>query len=428
MAPGCTGPDQAKAWLESEFLESRIKVLVATTALGMGFDKPDLGFVVHYQSPGSVIAYYQQVGRAGRAIPSANAVLLSGPEDERILAYFRDSAFPTQKELDAILAALAMAPEGGLDVKHLASTLNLSLRQIERALKFMSVENPAPVILFNTRWSRTSVSWVLDRERVEWLTRQRELEYAQMQEYMRTPECRMVFLGRALDDPHMQPCGRCDNCTGRKEVAGEVPQELVALAARRSRQSEEPITCLKQVPAGTFPDRPKLHNIPKELQPREGRVLSRWQDGGWGDWVADDKQSGHFRDELVDAVAEMIQTRWKPNPAPCWVTCVPSSRHPALVPDFARRLAYRLGLEFRDSVRKVQEHEPQKLQRNRVHQLRNLIGVFKVLKSVLPGPVLLVDDMVDSTATFAVVAKQLSLAGGGPVYPVALASTRMRAE
>jgi ATP-dependent DNA helicase RecQ len=84
--------------LETSLLKNKIKALVATTALGMGFDKPDLGFVIHYQMPGSVIAYYQQVGRAGRALKAAYGVLLSGAEEDEITDYFINTAFPTREK------------------------------------------------------------------------------------------------------------------------------------------------------------------------------------------------------------------------------------------------------------------------------------------------------------------------------------------
>jgi ATP-dependent DNA helicase RecQ len=151
--------------------------------------------------------------------------------------------------------------------------------------------------------------------------------------------------------------------------------------------------------------------------------LSRWRDAGWGQLVAEDKHAGHFRDELVEAVAELVRDRWRPRPSPAWVTCVPSRQHRDLVPDFARRLAAQLRLPFVGAVSKVRDNEPQKLQQNRYRQCRNLDGVFAVAPGIAAGPVLLVDDMVDSAWTLTVVAALLRQAGSGPVWPVALAAT-----
>lgn len=151
--------------------------------------------------------------------------------------------------------------------------------------------------------------------------------------------------------------------------------------------------------------------------------MSRWGDAGWGRLVADDKHAGRFRDELVGAAAEMILKRWRPEPTPEWVACVPSLRHPTLVTDFAKRLAQRLGLPFREAVSKARDNPPQKLQNNSFFQCRNLDGAFEVKRAVPNTPVLLVDDVVDSRWTMTVVAALLRQAGSGPVFPIALATT-----
>ena len=125
-------------------------------------------------------------------------------------------------------------------------------------------------------------------------------------------------------------------------------------------------------------------------------------------------------------MAEMIQQRWQPNPAPQWVCCVPSRNHPELVPDFARRLAARLGLPFVDAISKVKDNQQQKGQQNRFHQCRNLDGAFQVTQRYQGQPVLLVDDIVDSGWTLTVIAALLQQAGSGLVYPIALASSSVK--
>lgn len=413
--------NQYRQHLEGLLLSNDIKVLVATTALGMGYDKPDLGFVIHFQAASSVVAYYQQVGRAGRAIDTAYGVLLSGKEDEGIHDYFRRSAFSAERDVNAILGVLEEHDE--LSVRQLEQHLNLRQGQIDKVLKILSVENPAPVIKQGSKWRRTPVPFRMDHERIEHLTTQREIEWQEVQDYIDSEGCLMAYLRRALDDSETDNCGRCVVCRGEPVVGIDVDRALAIAAAQYLRHAEMPFKPKKQVAAGAFQVYGFRGNLPAGLQVQEGRILSRWRDAGWGGLVADDKHAGHFRDELVEAVAEMLEQRWQPNPVPQWVTCVPSLRHPALVPDFAQRLAARLGLPFVDAIHKAVDNEPQKNQKNRFHQCHNLDGVFEVMDSIPNTPVLLVDDVIDSGWTLTVLAALLRQAGSGLVYPVALAST-----
>jgi len=419
-------PDSGKyrQYLEDLLLNNRIKALVATSALGMGYDKPDLGFVVHYQAPGSVVSYYQQVGRAGRAIDHAVGILLAGKEDKNIQEYFRRSAFPPAEHVNAILTALAESD--GLTVRQIEERVNLRYGQIAKVLKFLSVENPAPLIKEGSKWKRTLIEYHMDHDRIQRLTLKREMEWEELQDYIDSQECLMMFLARALDDEDPCPCGKCAPCIGRPIVSERYSHALVVEAARFLKHAELPLNCNKQVAAGAFREYNFHGNLPAGLRTETGRILSQWGDSGWGHIVAEDKHSGHFRDELVDAVVEMIQNRWQPEPAPTWVTCIPSLDHPDLVPDFARHVAAQLGLPFIQAVIKVKANEPQKLQQNRYYQCANLDGVFQITDEVQHGPVLLVDDIVDSAWTMTVVAALLRQAGSGPVWPIALATTRPR--
>lgn len=422
-APGFASSDAYRQHLEELLMNNRVKALVATTALGMGYDKPDLGFVIHYQVPGSVVAYYQQVGRAGRGIGHAVGVLLAGLEDEEIQDYFRESAFPDERDIHVILEVLAES--NGLTERQIEAVANLRSGQIAKVLKFLAVDHPAPVLKDGSLWVRTPVTYQMDRERIQHLSRQREMEWQEIQGYVDTEDCLMVYLGRALDDEDPRPCGKCARCQGRPVVAADYSHPLAVEATRYLKQSELSLEGKKQVPSMAFQQDDFLRGrLPREWRAESGRTLSRWGDAGWGRMVAEDKHANHFRDDLVEAVVEMIRERWHPEPPPTWVTCVPSRNHPELVPDFARRLAEYLGLIFLPAVVKVRDNSLQKLQQNGFYQCRNLDGVFDVSGEIPDGPVFLVDDVVNSGWTITVVAALLRRAGSGLVWPVALATTK----
>ena len=409
--------------LEQQLLQNELKALVATTALGMGYDKPDLGFVVHFQAPASIVAYYQQVGRAGRAIENAAGILMSGNEDDDIHEFFRRSAFPREVWVAALLDALERSD--GLNTRELEEAVNLKNGQINQVLKYLSVDNPAPVIRSGSTWRRTPVPYRMDQEKIQWLTEQRTLEWQEVQQYIDQEGCLMECLAEALDDAESRPCGKCATCRDQPIVEPTFSRATAAEAARFLRHSELSLECKIQVARDAFPEYEFRGNLLQDLRAETGRILSRWGDAGWGQMVAEDKHRGHFRDQLVDAVVEMISERWQPEPPPEWVTCVPSRNRPDLVPGFAGRLAAALGLPFEPIVAKVKDNEPQKAQQNRFHQCRNLDGAFAIQGAVPNGPVLLIDDVVDSRWTLTVVSALLRGSGSGPVWPLALATSSM---
>lgn len=410
--------------LENLLLNNQLKVLVATTALGMGYDKPDLSFVIHYQAPGSIVAYYQQVGRAGRGIDHAVGILMSGMEDHNIHEFFRESAFPSEVQVNEILQVLENSDS--LSIRSMEEQTNLRYGQIEKVLKLLSVESPAPVIKDGSRWVRTPVPYKMNHARITHLTEQRVQEWQEAQQYLDNTNCKMTFLRRALDDLDLTPCGKCSSCLGQPVVSISVDPTLAHRAGTFLKHAEMVITPKAQVAANAFLDYGFRGNLPQKFRAQEGRVLSRWGDAGWGKMVADNKHAGRFSNELVEAMAEMIQQRWQPNPAPQWVCCVPSRHHSELVPDFAKRLADRLGLPFVNAVSKIKDNQPQKGQQNRFHQCRNLDGVFAVTQPYEGQSVLLVDDIVDSGWTLTVIAALLQQAGSGLVYPIALASSSVK--
>jgi len=406
--------------LEQALQENKVKALVATTALGMGYDKPDLAFVIHFQMPGSVVAYYQQVGRAGRALESAYGVLLSGDEEEGITDWFIRSAFPTRQEVDDVLGALNEAPEG-LSIPDLMTCVNMSKGRIEKTITALSLESPAPIAKQGTKWQLTAAElgdefWA----RADRLTKLRRAELQQMQEYVSRPFGQhMGFLIDALDG---------DSSTvsppSLPSLSEDVDQLLVREAEEFLCRTSLPIEPRKKWPVGGMPQYGinTASTIPYQAQP--GKALCVWGDAGWGGLVRQGKyHDGHFSDDLVAACVKMIQ-EWNPQPSPTWVTCVPSLRHPELVPNFAQRLAAALGLPFHMVIAKTDARPEQKTMANSTQQARNIDGSLALNgQPIPPGPVLLVDDMVDSRWTLTVAAWLLRKSGSGAVWPMALSQT-----
>ncbi len=403
--------------LEQALLDNQVKALIATTALGMGYDKPDLSFVIHYQMPGSVVAYYQQVGRAGRALDSAYGVLLSGREESDITDWFIRTAFPTRQEVADVLGALEQEPNG-LSVSELLGKVNLSKGRVEKTIALLSLESPAPIVKQGSKWQLTAATlndgfW----ERAERLTAMRRVEQQQMQTYVNLPFGRhMGFLIGALDGdpsavtpPTLHPLST--------SVNAELVQEAVAFL----RRTNLPIGPRKRWPDGGMPHYGLVGSIASGHQAQPGKALCIWGDAGWGGLVRQGKyQDGNFSDELVEACVKMLR-EWNPQPSPSWVTCVPSIRHPDLVRNFTGRLAAALGLPFQWIIEKTDNRAEQKTMANSTQQARNVDGSLSLNDQPVPhGPVLLVDDMVDSRWTLTVSAWLLRRGGSGEVWPLAL--------
>jgi ATP-dependent DNA helicase RecQ len=426
------GEPSRREVLEQKLLHNEVKVLVATVALGMGFDKPDLGFVIHFQRPGSVVHYYQQVGRAGRQLDQAYGILLHGEEDERITEFFIRSAFPPQKHVEVILEALDNADEG-LSVRELESCLNLRHGQLDQALKYLSVESPSPVTKIGAKWNVTATAetYRINEDYVESISAIRRQEQSQMAEYMEHGGCLMEFLSRALDDPAARRCGKCAGCDGGPLLSPDYDHDLANRAAIFLKRSYQPLDPRRLWPSGgALPTYEFSGRIGDDLRAEEGRALSLWRDAGWGQMVAAGKYDvGRFDDELVRACVEMIR-QWDPQPSPVWIACIPSLNRPELIPDFADRLGEALGIPcIPDALRKARANEEQKNMQNSFQQASNLDGVFELRPEFGPrGPCFLVDDMTDSGWTFTVAAALLRRGGCEGVFPLALALNSPRMD
>jgi ATP-dependent DNA helicase RecQ len=395
--------------VEERLLANDLKAVVATSALGMGYDKPDLGFVVHYQAPGSVIAYYQQVGRAGRAVPHADVILLRGVEDKRIQDFFIEQAFPPRELVHHVLEALG---EDGATLPGVLTQVNLGRGRVEAMLKVLDVEGA--VERQGQRWVRRPASgWTYEAERYAEVTALRRSEQAAMAAFGADGRCLMRALQEELDDPDPQDCGRCAACADPRFAEPPDPS-LVRAAALHLRSQPLVLEVKKMAPS----EDGALRKLDEEVRAEEGRALARLGDGGWDPAIQAGRRAGRFDDELVEAAAELVRG-WV---SAAWVCAIPSERSGALVPDFARRLAQATGLPYADALERTGDRPPQREMANSAQQVANVRGAFRVTEPLPPGPCLLVDDLRFSGWTLAMVAGQLRRHGVPAVYPLALAT------
>jgi ATP-dependent DNA helicase RecQ len=407
--------------LEERLIQNRVKVLVSTVALGMGFDKPDLGFVIHFQRPGSVVAYYQQVGRAGRALEKAYGILLSGKEDDDIQEYFINSAFPPADLMEDILNTLDRFD--GLNRKQIQKYVNAREREIENALKLLEVDGA--VVKDKNVYSRTLNPWKPDLRRIENVTNQRRKELAQMQVYVKHNGCLMEFLEKALDDPNPVPCGKCVNCTGSGLPNKVKNQNYLIKAEKFIRNYKIDLLPRKQWPMGIFPDKPR--RIPEDMRNMSGRALCYYGDTGWGRLVQVGKYvDDRFDDQLLRAAVDLVRNRWYfYGKLPQWVASIPSMRRPRLVEDFAKRLAVQLRLPYVPVFRRRCNAPEQKSMQNSALQARNVISSLEIEPRAvrIKRQVLLVDDIWDSGWTMTYAGWLLRVHNSGLVYPFTIART-----
>jgi ATP-dependent DNA helicase RecQ len=399
---------------EERLLANEVKAVVATSALGMGYDKSDLTFVVHFQAPGSVVSYYQQVGRAGRGVDHADVVLLRGGEDRDIQDFFIEQAFPSLERVDAVLAELDAAGSEGRTTRELMGVVNLGATRIEAMLKILDVEGA--VTRAGTRWCAVrNRDWTYDGERYAQVTKLRRAEQTAMAAYGVDGRCLMLALQTELDDPDPQACGRCSVCTAPR--FGTPPDErLVELAQRhlRARPLELEVRKMAPDPQGT------MRKIAPDAQTEPGWALARIGDGGW--WPAIDRglRAGRIDDEIVVALGDIVRGAGVPVG---WVTRVPSVALGAILDDLAPRLAAELAVPYLDLVTRSEPRLPQRELANAVQQAANVRGAFAIAAGEVPASGgLLVDDRRLSGWTLAMVGGQLRRAGATAVTPVVLAT------
>ncbi|MFI9154218.1 RecQ family ATP-dependent DNA helicase [Streptomyces sp. NPDC053367] len=423
---------------EDDLLNNKVKALVATSALGMGFDKPDLGFVVHLGSPSSPIAYYQQVGRAGRGVEHAEVLLLPGKEDEAIWEYFASLAFPSEELVRRTLDVLARA-DGPMSLPALEPLVELRRSRLESMLKVLDVDGAVRRV--KGGWIATGQPWTYEGERYEWVARQRAAEQQAMREYASTTGCRMEFLQRQLDDEAAHPCGRCDNCAGARFTADASTASVDAARVDLGRAGVE-VEPRRMWPTGLPVIGVNLKGrIPAGEQAAPGRALGRLSDIGWGNrlrpLLAPRAADGPVPDDVARAVVDVLAD-WARGPGgwasgaadaqprPVGVVTIASHTRPQLIASLGAHIAQVGRLPLLGSVEYA--HDVSRIPRsNSAQRLKTLDGALVVpqgLRDALAeaqGPVLLVDDFTETGWTLAVAARMLRQAGAAGVLPLVLA-------
>ena len=411
-------PAPERQQIEAGLDDGSLACVVATSALGMGYDNPLLAYVVHLGSPSSPIAYYQQVGRAGRGRVDAQVVLVPTRTEGDIWAYFASTAMPPKETVEAVLAALAA--NGPATVMELEAMVNLRRGRLEALLKVLDVEGA--VDRAGSSWSATGSDWAYDEERYAQLAASRQAEQDSMRAYQRTTDCRLRFLRDELDDPEAADCGRCDNCTGVR-VDQSVDADAVARARSFLRKAEVVVEPRKQWPRGLDG---RKGNIKPDRRAEDGRALAFGTDPGWSEELAPlfAGPDGPPSEDLVRGVAAALKA-WPWARRPTWVTWVPSRTRPLLVEGLAARLAELGKMERVEAVTRVRfDAPPQARMENSATQAANVDGAFRFGRpdgGPLPaGPGLVLDDSLRSGWTMAVVAEGLRGAGAEAVLPFVL--------
>lgn len=405
--------DEINRETEDRFRKNQIKAIVATIKLGMGYDKDDIAFVIHFQMPSNIIAYYQQIGRAGRNIPLAYVFLMSGSEDEEIIEYFIETAFPTREETDSIVSYVRESE--GASVSKLEAALNIRKSRIEKALMFLC--SGGYLYKEGSRYYVSPKPYVYQGERYRQIQAIRRREMEQMRELTHTKECLSKYIIRCLDDPAACDCGHCANCIGEEFFPGQPSSGALETAQNYLNELLLPIEPRKRWPPGI------REKSVIDFVNQTGLCLSKYGDPGCGRLVKEGKYSPGkcFSEKLVEKSAQVLQPLLRERGI-AHITCVPSLRSD-LVENFSRRLAQRLGLVFVPLLKKSAASQ-QKDMENTAYQCGNALSSFSLAENAeVPPRVLLVDDVVDSRWTLTVCGYCLMAGGCREVYPFALADS-----
>ncbi len=419
---GQTDPDERHA-LEQALVEGRVKALIATSALGMGFDA-SLGFVINLGAPQSPVAYYQQVGRAGRGTDDATVVLLPQIEDRDIWAYFASLGFPREEQVRETLAALSES-DRPLSTATLETRVELGRNRLESMLKVLDVDGAVQRV--QGGWVATGRPWDYDAERYARVSEAREREQQAMLDYLRTDECRMRFLREQLDDPDAADCGRCDNCGGLS-LSADVSEAAVAEAGERLSRPGIVVEPRKMWPTA-------LANLGLDLKGKiaegaePGRAVARLTDLGHGQALRalfrEDTPDGPVPPALRQAVMDVMKD-WAPewSARPDAIVVVESATRPTLTRDLADGLSRVMQVPIVGTWAIRDRSVPPRAGQTNSAQRVSAVRRRGALEAEVPSgaTVLLVDDQVATGWTLTVAATAVREAGASAVLPLVLAS------
>jgi ATP-dependent DNA helicase RecQ len=412
--------------IEDDLITNRVKAVVATSALGMGFDKPDLGFVVHMGAPASPISYYQQVGRAGRGVERASVILLPGHEDQRIWEYFGSLSFPPEHDVRDALRLLE-SEGAAMSTATLESLLPLNRTRLEAMLKVLDVDGAVRRV--RGGWIGTGTAWDYDAERYATVRETRRAEQQAMLDYESTDTCRLAFLRQQLDDPVDARCGRCDNCGGLDLPRG-ADQSATAAAEAQLRRPGVSLAPRRQWPSAMTNLGVDLSGrIPPSEQPETGRAVARLTDLGWGNDVralfAADSPDQEIPAPLRSALAAVL-TDWKidDGSAPMCIVGVDSTTRPVLSAHLMDGLSRYTGWPVAGRFAITGAAEPSQGATNSAHRLAAVVGRYTLesAEGVTGRRVLLLDDLTDTGWTVAVLARDLLRSGAVAVHPLVIAA------
>lgn len=400
--------------LESQLMTNEVDALVATNALGMGFNKPDLGWVIHFQRPPNLIRYYQEIGRAGRALDEAKAIMLSGESDDEVAEYFIEQAFPEPEAFRAVLETLETS-DTQLHKYELLKHINVGWGAADTCLNILRVENA--IYKGENGYERTSKDWSYDHERIESVTQHRWDELERIQEFAATDTCLTRFIDNELDGSLEEDCGQCANCVGAFAPSTVQKQELIDVAVDHYKG-----TSTSEISSRYY--LPKKDGgrsvIDDDRNMEDGRVLATLDDPGWGARVSEQRDTDQYHAGLVSAAVELFD-EWSPSPAPAWVTSIPIWDDTGQVTALAEQIATNLDVPYIEVLEQTEAIKPREELANSYQKRWNVKNTMAATDDIRSDPVLVVNDLVDSRWTFTEAAFVLRDAGSGPVYPFALA-------
>lgn len=391
---------EAREAIERALMENAVKVVVSTNALGMGLNKPDIRFIIHAEIPGSLLSYYQEIGRAGRDGQPAFAVLLYHERDVDIQKHFIEASKPPLEHYERVYELLKT---GVFSLHDLSLTTGYARQALQNILRDLEDQNLVAKIRVGSRWvyratpsdGRPDLSWY------EVIRNQKEVYLKAMLDYVHTSSCRLEYLCTYLGDKDVVPCQQCDNCLGENPVP--IDAELLQKAI-------------------SFTANPRLHLKPHVY--KDGRAIAYHGGTPLGEVVSKCKYETQqtFPDWVVDEAVQVVH-KWWPQVAFDGVVAVPSTKSGDLVRDLASRIANKLGVPFLDVIYKTRPTEPQKTFTNKVQKRNNLKNAFGV-KGRVSGTLLVIDDVMDSGVTLEEVGKALEKAGAQTLYALTLTKTR----